>query len=356
MAEAWEHYMNAERKDLRSRRAGLLARLLGAPLPEESPTELARWAEEDRLRAEVGLVELRDPHGGGVSYKPLEDLTHEDRPARVAAERARTSWLKERHERRVGALGRMGGQRRRFEEERSRLLAAELLENAKAQERRSIGRELHDRISHTMGVAHQSLQLYEALLASDADEAQAKLELAKRMVVKAMEQTRDLSVSLREAEAEGGLEPGLSELLREALSPEIDHELEVEGDEGLLPARTRDQMFLILREAVRNAAAHSGSGLVRVAVRVADGGVIAVVEDEGGGFDPDGARRDGSGGLTYMEERAALVGGRLRVESASDRGTRVAVEVPLRPRDASRAAGSGKNTDPSNARSTEDPA
>src|SRR5215213_10522233 len=232
--QAWERYMQAERKDLRARRAGLLARLLGSPLPEESLDDVARVAEEDRLRAEAGLVELRDPHGEGVTYKPLEELTREDRPARVAAEGARASWLKERHERRAGALGRMGGQRLRFEEERGRFLAAELLEGARTQERRSIGRELHDRVAHTMGVAHQSLQLYEALQASDPDGAQAKLALAKRMVLEAMEQTRNLSATLREAEAEGGLEPALSELLEEDLSPEISYELEVEGDEGLL--------------------------------------------------------------------------------------------------------------------------
>jgi len=65
--EAWERYLQAERKDLRARRAGLLARLLGAPLPDESLVELARVAEEDRLRAEAGLVELRDPGGGKAS-------------------------------------------------------------------------------------------------------------------------------------------------------------------------------------------------------------------------------------------------------------------------------------------------
>jgi len=159
----------------------------------------------------------------------------------VAAERARAAWLKERHARRAGALGSMGGERLRFEEERGRLLAAELLEGARAQERQSIGRELHDRVAHTMGVAHQSLQLYEALRASDPDGAQAKLSLAKRMVLEALEQTRNLSATLREAEAGGGLKPALSELLQEALSPEISYELEVEGDEGLLPPRTRDQ-------------------------------------------------------------------------------------------------------------------
>jgi signal transduction histidine kinase len=215
-------------------------------------------------------------------------------------------------------------------------LGAELLEGARSQERRSIGRELHDRVAHTMGVAHQSLQLYEALQASDPDGARAKLALAKRMILEAMEHTRDLSTTLREAEAVGGLEPALSELLEEAVSPEISHELEVEGDEGLLPARTRDQMFLILREAVRNAVAHSGMGLVRVVLRISEGEAMGIVEDDGGGFDPDEVKqRDGSGGLLYMEERATLVGGRLRLESAPDRGTRVAVEVPLRPRDAS---------------------
>ena len=69
MEEAWEHYLRAERKELRLRREGLLARLLGAPLPDESMAELALLAEEDRLRAEAGQVELRYPQGrrGGVA-------------------------------------------------------------------------------------------------------------------------------------------------------------------------------------------------------------------------------------------------------------------------------------------------
>ena len=57
MEWAWEHYLQAERKELRLRREGLLARLLGAPLPDESMAELALVAAEDRLKAEAGLVE-----------------------------------------------------------------------------------------------------------------------------------------------------------------------------------------------------------------------------------------------------------------------------------------------------------
>jgi signal transduction histidine kinase len=57
--------------------------------------------------------------------------------------------------------------------------------------------------------------------------------------------------------------------------------------------------------------------------------VALVVEDDGGGFDLDGVR-DGGLGLSGMRERVALVGGRLRVESAPGKGTTLAAEVPIR--------------------------
>jgi signal transduction histidine kinase len=88
-------------------------------------------------------------------------------------------------------------------------------------------------------------------------------------------------------------------------------------------------MFLILREAVRNTIAHSGMSAVVVVLRISEEEAIGIVEDDCKGFDPDEAKRDGSGGLRFMEERAALVGGRLRVEAAPDKGTRVEVVVPL---------------------------
>jgi signal transduction histidine kinase len=55
--------------------------------------------------------------------------------------------------------------------------------------------------------------------------------------------------------------------------------------------------------------------------------VVAVVEDDGGGFDP-AAQHDGLG-LVGMRERAALAGGRLTIETAPGRGTTVVAEVPL---------------------------
>src|SRR5215212_9512846 len=53
-------------------------------------------ASEDRRQAEEGLVALMS--GGKVSYKHVEELCQEDMPARVAANRLRTTWLKERRD------------------------------------------------------------------------------------------------------------------------------------------------------------------------------------------------------------------------------------------------------------------
>lgn len=93
--EAWERYMEAERQELENRRNGLLRKLLGAPLPGESPEELERLASEDEARAEEGLVELNSSHGE-VYYKHIDSLSPEDRSDRVAAEGARVAWITER--------------------------------------------------------------------------------------------------------------------------------------------------------------------------------------------------------------------------------------------------------------------
>jgi hypothetical protein len=95
---AWERYMEAERLELEHRRSGHLARLLGEPLPDETPEELARMAFEDQRRAEEGLVELR--RGEEVWYKHIDHLAPEDRPARIEAEGARIEWITERQRRR----------------------------------------------------------------------------------------------------------------------------------------------------------------------------------------------------------------------------------------------------------------
>lgn len=92
----WELFMREELLEVEQRKNGQLARLLGDPLPGEPATALRRLCSEDQRQAEEGLVALMSR--GKISYKRVGDLSPEDRPARLAANRARMTWLKERRD------------------------------------------------------------------------------------------------------------------------------------------------------------------------------------------------------------------------------------------------------------------
>jgi hypothetical protein len=94
---AWESFMRNERRKLELRKEGQLAELLGEALAGETPAALRRLAREDQRQAEEGLVALMS--NGKTYYRLVEELTEGDMAARIAAERLREAWLKERRDR-----------------------------------------------------------------------------------------------------------------------------------------------------------------------------------------------------------------------------------------------------------------
>jgi len=96
--------MRRELRELELRKEGQLAGLLGEALAGESSAALRRLVREDQRQAEEGLVALMS--NGKVYYKLVEELTEGDMAARIAANRLREAWLKERRD---GWLGRREG-------------------------------------------------------------------------------------------------------------------------------------------------------------------------------------------------------------------------------------------------------
>jgi two-component system NarL family sensor kinase len=98
-----------------------------------------------------------------------------------------------------------------------------------------------------------------------------------------------------------------------------------------LPAHMAGDLFRIAQEAVVNAGRHSGADTVSISLRTVDSEVELRVTDNGKGFgesDPFNLAPPGHLGIASMRERAALLDGRLEIES-SERGTRVLVRAPL---------------------------
>ncbi len=264
---------------------------------------------EARIGSYVGVpIRFSD----GSLYGTLCALSHSPDPT-----------LREHDARFVAVLARLVADQ--IEHERSRRREAEA--RVRAHERRVISRELHDRVAHAMAVVHQSLQLHEALKDHDPERAAEKLGLAKRMTLEAMGQTRDLSRALRGEEVGEDLRAALSEMLSDLVPPGVARGLSVAGDEGAIPDEAREQLFLVLREAVRNAASHSGAAKISVSVVVEGERVVGAVEDDGRGFEKSTGPEE-SGGLAHMAERASLLGGICSVDSSPGEGTRVEVSLP----------------------------
>lgn len=224
---------------------------------------------------------------------------------------------------------------REAEKESERALARELTALAEAAERERISRELHDRVAHHMGVAHQSLELYTALAESAPDRAREKLKLAKETTRVALDQTRALSAELKRLQDEElgeGFEVAFWALAASYVPDGVEVDVHFSGDESAIPNAMGTQVYLAMREAIRNAVRHSRCSRIGITLKIRDGEVYGLVEDDGEGFDQEAvgmATPSWGVGLRSMRERAEMLGGSLRLESKPGDGTRVEIRVLL---------------------------
>ncbi len=196
------------------------------------------------------------------------------------------------------------------------------------EERRRFSRELHDRLAHDMTVVTQSLDLYEAFRDTDADKARERFELARRSAQDALDLMGEFSRELRLMETSDGLRIALQNLMRISVPGGVEWEVSFDGEEEHLPDYVRDQLYMVLREGVRNAVAHSGSDRITVEVEITPRQVTAVVRDHGGGFETGEPSKEGIG-LRSMEERASILGGTFELGPDPEGGARAKVRLPL---------------------------
>lgn len=97
-----------------------------------------------------------------------------------------------------------------------------------------------------------------------------------------------------------------------------------------LPGDTAVNLYRVAQEALANVAKHAGAQQVSVSLATEEDGVRLIIEDDGCGFNLPGEIGDltasGHFGLVGLRERVNLIGGKLSLDSAPGRGTRLQVE------------------------------
>ena len=203
------------------------------------------------------------------------------------------------------------------------------------EERRRIGRELHDETSQTLTATLVRLDLCDkAVQDHDAAEAHQQLINCKELIGHTIEEIKLLVYDLRPVMLDDfGLVPTLRWYIQshvEGLGPTIVTDLDEARQR--LPGEVETALYRVAQEALANAIRHASATKIYVRLIAKTGFVSLAVIDNGVGFESDGdihgAPRAGVG-LASVRERVELVGGTVNVESAVGRGTRLYVVVPL---------------------------
>jgi signal transduction histidine kinase len=210
--------------------------------------------------------------------------------------------------------------------ERRRHVAALAASRARAvqaadDERRRIGRDLHDGAQQRLVVLGQALALAERALDCDRDRAARQLASAREQVALAARELRELARGLAPVGLERGLGCALASL---AATAPLTLRVDALPDERL-PAVVESTVWFIASEALSNAVKHGDAVELRVAVTLRDRALRVVVADDGVG----GARLEAGTGLQGLCDRVGSLGGTLTVDSPPGAGTRLVATLPL---------------------------
>ncbi len=216
--------------------------------------------------------------------------------------------------------------------EQLRALAMRLAEAEEA-ERQRLARELHDQVGQGITALGINLNIVRAQMPQEvADLVRSRLDDSLALVEQTTERIRGVMADLRPPVLD---DYGLVAALRwygAQFASRVDIAVTVRGEEFIprLAVSVENGLFRIAQEALTNVARHAQATQATVTVEVDGETVRLVVADDGVGFDParvTGPDERRGWGLLTMAERAEAVGGSCRVESHSQQGTRVVVEV-----------------------------
>jgi signal transduction histidine kinase len=211
--------------------------------------------------------------------------------------------------------------------------ASELQSKAVLTERTRLARDLHDTLEQTLtGIALQ-LELTAKFFERTPPTSSHHLQLARNWLRQSQVELRRSIWDLRSRELE---QFDLPSALRQSAEQLIDGTsmtltFSTRGERATLPEIVEENILRIGQEALTNIAKHAHASRIVIEFEFRPTELTLRVEDDGIGFNSTGVptSSDRHFGLLGMSERARRLGGQLKIESQSGRGTLIIVEIPL---------------------------
>jgi signal transduction histidine kinase len=205
------------------------------------------------------------------------------------------------------------------------------------EERKRIGRDLHDSLGQYLAVLKMNLESLDSVIGTNRNGANEQITLCIRLADDALKEVRTISYLLYPPLLE---EMGLKSAIPWYLDgfskrSNIQTTFDAEADFGRLPPEIELALFRILQEGLTNVHRHSGSPTANVRLFRSEDMAILEVKDSGKGIPTQLLQQTGGDwtgspgvGLRGMNERVMQLGGRFEVVSAGD-GTVIRAVVPM---------------------------
>jgi signal transduction histidine kinase len=202
---------------------------------------------------------------------------------------------------------------------------------AAEEERRRIARELHDIISHGLGLVVLQAGVADQVLDRDPRRAREALAQIRRTGQEAIGELSTLVGLIREDPPTSDPQPTLADIERLVESTRaagLEVELRTQGPLRPLPAAVELNAYRVVQEGLTNALKHAGRAKVNVLLHYLPNNLEIEILDDGH------ATQHGSGGrhgLPGLRERVAVFGGRFEAGSQPEGGWRLRASFPTTP-------------------------
>ena len=208
---------------------------------------------------------------------------------------------------------------------------------AQESERQRMARDLHDETGQALTAIGLGLRGLESRLPHDPEKAAMTLHELQALTADSLKELQRLMGDLRPSHLD---DLGLAAALRwyaakvEERAP-LKVKVEITGVEQPIAEAARICTFRIVQEALNNVIRHAEARSVVISLDYTERGVHVAVRDDGSGFDLERLRKTSSSGrqplgLAGMQERAALLGGLVTIQSRPGQGTLIEASLPYR--------------------------
>ncbi|RPK08906.1 sensor histidine kinase [Priestia endophytica] len=203
---------------------------------------------------------------------------------------------------------------------------------AQEEERKRLSREIHDGPAQMLANVMMRSELIERVYRERSpDEAMKEIRDLRKMVRSALYEVRRIIYDLRPMALD---DLGLIPTLRKYISTVEDYNegkpqisFTSLGSDKRMPPKLEVALFRLAQESITNAIKHADANYVTVKIEVCDSQVILIVKDDGKGFEV-AEKKEQSFGIMGMKERVEILDGKLEINSAIGKGTKVMIIVP----------------------------